>query len=69
MDRILPRGHDRLAPMADNDNMKDRFKAALEAKNAKSSKSTPHGSAPKEESAHEHSGAEGGKREFRRKSG
>ncbi len=57
------------ARMADNDDMKDRFKAALEAKNQKSAKSTPHGSAPSEEKVHEHADREGGKREFRRKSG
>lgn len=56
-------------PMADNEDIKQRMKAALEAKNRKAQKSTPHGSAPKEGAVHEHSDREGGKREFRRKSG
>jgi hypothetical protein len=55
--------------MADNDSVKEQFKAALDAKKAKSSKSTPHGSAPAEEKVHEHADREGGKREFRRKAG
>ena len=55
--------------MADNEDLKERYKAALEAKNAKSAKNTPHGSAPADENVHEHSDREGGKREFRRKSG
>lgn len=57
------------AHMADNDDMKDRFKQALEAKNRKSAKSTPHGTAPSESEGHEHADRAGGKREFRRKSG
>lgn len=56
-------------PMADNDDIKERMRAALEAKNKKSSKSTPHGQAPTDDKGHEHSGREGAKREFRRKSG
>ena len=55
--------------MADNDDIKERMRAALEAKNKKSSKSTPHGQAPTDDKGHEHSGREGAKREFRRKSG
>lgn len=55
--------------MADNDEIKDRFAQALAAKNAKSAKNTPHGTAPAEDKVHEHADREGGKREFRRKSG
>ena len=53
-----------------HDDQKARFEAALAAKNAKSSKSTPHGTAPTEDAkAKEHADRAGGKREFRRKSG
>ncbi len=55
--------------MAENEDMKARFKAALDAKQKKSGKSTPHGTTPAEGKGHEHSDREGGKREFRRKSG
>lgn len=55
--------------MADNEDIKKRMKEALEAKNRKAQQNTPHGSAPTEPGAHEHSDREGGKREFRRKSG
>ncbi len=55
--------------MVENEDVKARFKAALDAKKAKSSRSTPHGSAPTDDKGHEHSDREGGKREFRRKSG
>lgn len=57
--------------MADqqNDDIKERMRQALEAKNKKSSKNAPHGNTPSEGKAHEHSDREGGKREFRRKSG
>ena len=55
--------------MADNDDIKDRMKAALDAKNKKASSSTPHGTAPVEGKTAEHADREGGKREFRRKSG
>lgn len=57
--------------MADqqNDDIKERMRQALEAKNTKSSKNTRHGSTPTEGKAHEHADREGGKREFRRKSG
>lgn len=55
--------------MADNDDIKERMRAALEAKNRKAAKSTQHGTAPVDDKAHEHSDREGGKREFRRKSG
>lgn len=57
--------------MADqqNDDIKERMRKALEAKNTKSSKNTRHGSTPTEGKAHEHADREGGKREFRRKSG
>lgn len=55
---------------AEQNDQKARFEAALAAKNAKSKKSTPHGTAPTEESgAKEHADRAGGKREFRRKSG
>ena len=55
--------------MAENDDIKDRMRQALEAKNRKAEKSTPHGTAPAEGKATEHADREGGKREFRRKSG
>lgn len=55
--------------MADNEDLKAQFKAALDAKKAKASKNTPHGTAPSEEDKHEHADREGGRREFRRKSG
>jgi hypothetical protein len=55
--------------MADNEDIKDRMRQALDAKNRKSAKSTPHGTTAHEDKAHEHSDREGGKREFRRKSG
>jgi len=55
--------------MAENDEVKDRFKQALEAKNKKSAPSTPHGQPPKAQKGQEHADREGGKREFRRKSG
>lgn len=55
--------------MADNEDIKEQMRQALEAKNAKSAKSTPGGTAPTESNAHEHVDREGGKREFRRKSG
>ena len=55
--------------MAANDDIKDRFKAALEAKNQKSAKSTPHGTAPSDDEGHEQADRAGGRREFRRKSG
>lgn len=52
------------------DDVKARFEAALAAKNAKSRKSTPHGSAPSDDAnAKEQADRAGGKREFRRKSG
>jgi hypothetical protein len=54
----------------ESDDVKARFEAALAAKNAKSKKSTPHGSTPADDAkAKEHADREGGKREFRRKSG
>ena len=55
--------------MADNEDIKAQMRAALDAKNRKSAKGTPHGQAASEGKAHEHAGREGGKREFRRKSG
>ena len=55
--------------MTGNEDIKERMRQALEAKKSKSKFSTPHGSAPKEGTKHEHSDREGGKREFRRKSG
>lgn len=55
--------------MAENDDVKERMRQALEAKNKKASSSTPHGSAPVEGKVHDHADREGGKREFRRKSG
>lgn len=55
--------------MADNEDIKERMRQALEAKKSKSAKSTPHGIPPSEGKASEHSDREGGNREFRRKSG
>ena len=55
--------------MTENEDVKERMRQALEAKNRKSAKSTPHGTAPVDSGGHEHSDREGGKREFRRKSG
>ncbi len=55
--------------MAENEDIKDQMRQALEAKNRKAAASTPHGSTAREGSVHEHSEREGGKREFRRKSG
>jgi hypothetical protein len=55
--------------MADNEDIKERMRQALEAKKNKSSKNSPQGVAPSESNAHEHADREGGKREFRRKSG
>ena len=55
--------------MADNEDVKEQMRKALEAKNSKSSKNTPHGSATTEGKVQEHADREGGKREFRRKSG
>jgi hypothetical protein len=55
--------------MADNEDIKERMRQALEAKKNKASTSTPQGATPTESSAHEHADREGGKREFRRKSG
>jgi len=55
--------------MANNEDIKERMRQALEAKNQKSSTSTPHGSAPSEGKVHDHADREGAKREFRRKSG
>ncbi len=55
--------------MADNEDIKERMRLALEAKKSKSAKSTPHGTPPSEGKGHEHSDREGGNREFRRKSG
>lgn len=45
------------------------MRQALEAKNKKSKSSTPHGTPPTEGKGNEHADREGGKREFRRKSG
>jgi hypothetical protein len=55
--------------MADNEDIKERMREALEAKKSKASKNTPQGAAQNEGTAHEHADREGGKREFRRKSG
>lgn len=55
--------------MADNEDIKERMRQALEAKKQKSSKGTRHGTAPAVGSSHEHADREGGKREHRRKSG
>jgi hypothetical protein len=55
--------------MADNEDIKERMRQALEAKKNKASKNTSQGAAPTEGNAHEHADREGGKREFRRKSG
>lgn len=55
--------------MADNEDIKERMRLALEAKKSKSTSNTPHGSSPREDKAQEHADRAGGKREFRRKSG
>ncbi len=55
--------------MADNEDIKERMKQALEAKKSKSAKSTPHGTPPAEGKGQEHADRAGGNREFRRKSG
>lgn len=57
--------------MAGNEDIKERMRQALEAKNRKSSAGTPHGQPPEDGKggAHEHADRAGGKREFRRKSG
>lgn len=55
--------------MAETDDIKERMRQALEAKNKKASKSTPHGSTPVEGKTQENADRAGGKREFRRKSG
>jgi hypothetical protein len=52
-----------------SEDVKQRMKEALEAKKRSSDKSTPHGSAKSEGKVHGHADREGGKREFRRKSG
>lgn len=57
------------AVMAENEDIKERMREALEAKKRKTGKGTPHGAAPQEGKAHGHADREGGKREFRRKSG
>jgi hypothetical protein len=55
--------------MADNEDIKERMKQALEAKKSKSAKSTPHGTPPTEGKGQESADRAGGNREFRRKSG
>jgi Family of unknown function (DUF5302) len=59
--------------MTDNkgagEDIKQRMKEALEAKKRTSDKSVQHGSAKAEGKVHGHADREGGKREFRRKSG
>jgi len=55
--------------MAEDSDIKARMKQALEAKNRKSQKSSPHGKPPVEGKSAEHSERAGGGREFRRKSG
>jgi len=55
--------------VADNEDIKERMKQALEAKKSKSAKSTPHGTPPAEGKGQEQSDRAGGNREFRRKSG
>jgi hypothetical protein len=55
--------------MGNNEDIKERMKLALEAKNKSSAKNAPHGSAKAEGKVHEHSDKAGGKREHRRKSG
>jgi hypothetical protein len=55
--------------MAENDDIKERMKQALEAKKTRTAKSTPHGTPPAEGKGQEQSDRAGGNREFRRKSG
>lgn len=56
--------------MTGNDDVKERMRQALEAKQRKASSSTPHGQPPADDAkAREHADRAGGKREFRRKSG
>jgi hypothetical protein len=55
--------------MSNNEDIKERMRLALEAKNKSSAKGTPHGSAPAEGKVQDHSDKAGGKREHRRKSG
>lgn len=55
--------------MADNDDVKEKMRQALEAKKRKSSSGGAHGNSTAQEKGHEHSDRAGGKREFRRKSG
>lgn len=55
--------------MAENDDIKERMKAALEAKNKKSAKGGPGGASQESGKAHGNTDRAGGKREFRRKSG
>lgn len=57
------------AGVSENEDIKERMRQALEAKNKKSKSSTPHGTPPTEGKGNEHADREGGKREFRRKSG
>ncbi len=55
--------------MTEHEDVKERMRQALEAKNRKSAQGKPHGATPAGTNGHEHSDREGGKREFRRKSG
>ncbi len=55
--------------MAENEDIKERMRKALEAKKGRSRSSSPGGPASTDGKVHEHADRAGGKREFRRKSG
>lgn len=55
--------------MAENEDIKERMRQALEAKKSKSRSSSPSGPTSPEGKGQEHADRAGGKREFRRKSG
>jgi hypothetical protein len=55
--------------MADNEDIKERMRQALEAKKSKSRSSSPSGPSLGDSKVQEHADRAGGKREFRRKSG
>lgn len=55
--------------MAENEDIKERMRKALEAKKGRSRSSSPGGPGSTDGKVHEHADRAGGKREFRRKSG
>jgi hypothetical protein len=55
--------------VADNEDIKERMRQALEAKKGKSRSSSPGGPSSGDGKVQEHADRAGGKREFRRKSG